>query len=339
VNAITWLHLSDLHVRGTEGTVDRVFLDKMLADISEQLDHNGLVPDAVFFTGDLAFSGQEEEYTMATTVLDDVLNACGLADRRDKLFIVPGNHDINRKAVKRSHKSVTADLLNPDRKPGEDNAYDRVNEFLSDDDERAWFFRKSQCFGQFIEAFYAGCGIALDHKAYYSVRAIEKGDHTVVVMGLNSAWLSFRDNEQGRLLLGEQQACDAEEEAKEKWPKPRLYIALIHHPLYWLAEKDIHRVQQHLPRLCDVLLRGHLHCPSYTVQSTPDWHLHEFAAGASWKARWHAYNLIQLDLDSGEAFAITRFQHPEFSVEWGADSLTYRHAKEGRIEWSIKLRE
>jgi hypothetical protein len=202
-----------------------------------------------------------------------------------------------------------------------------------------WAFKKCNDFARFIDEFFPDEKIKFDHNRYYFVRSIEKGKHTVVVAGLNSAWLSFRDNEQGRLLLGEQQVCDAEEEAKKRCPKPRLYIVLVHHPLYWLAEKDIHRVQQHLPRLCDLLLRGHLHCPSYFVQSTPDWHLHELAAGASWKARWHAYNLVELDLDKGKGFATFRFQHPELSVEWGPDRFTYRHAPDGRIQLSVTLRK
>jgi predicted phosphodiesterase len=311
----------------------------MLLDIREQLDKEYLDLDAIFFTGDLVFSGQEKEYTLATKMLDEVLDACGLTGCRDKVFIVPGNHDVDRNAVKGSHEDVIEGLLDPQKKTNEENAYDRINIFLSDEDERAWFFKKLENFGQFIREFYTGHGVTFDHNVYYSVRSIEKEGHTVVVTGLNSAWLSFTENEQGRLLLGEQQVCDAEEEAK-RWPKPRLYIVLVHHPLYWLAEKDIHRVQQHLPRLCDVLLRGHLHCPSYFVQSTPDWHLHEFAAGASWKAHWHAYNLVRIDLDSGDGLAIFRFQHPQLSVNWGPDPFTYRHAPEGRIEeWSVKLRE
>lgn len=36
MSIITWLHLSDLHFRGTEGTIDRLFFDKMLEDIQGQ---------------------------------------------------------------------------------------------------------------------------------------------------------------------------------------------------------------------------------------------------------------------------------------------------------------
>ena len=179
--------------------------------------------------------------------------------------------------------------------------------------------------------------INFDHNRYYSVRSLEKDGQTVVIVGLNSAWLSFRDNEQGQLLLGERQVCDALEEAQNKCPSARLRIVLVHHPLYWLAEKDIHRVQRHLSRKCDLLLRGHLHCPSLSIQSTPDSQLLEFASGASLKANYHAYNLVQLDLNTGKGIAIVRLQHPDLGGNWGIDSFTYRNAKEGRITFSLAL--
>jgi len=217
--------------------------------------------------------------------------------------------------------------------------YDCINEFLRNEEERASFFKGLRNFGQFVNEFYANPAIKFDHNDYYSVRSIEKDGHTVVVTGLNSAWLSREGSEQGRLLLGEQQVCDAGKKGRDKYLRPCLHIVLVHHPIYWLAEKDVHRVRQHLPRLCDLLLRGHLHCPSYFIQRTPDWHMHEFAAGASWKAAWHSYNFVKLSLDSGVGSAIVRFQHPQLSIEWKPDVFTYRHMDQGRIRWKVKLRK
>jgi predicted phosphodiesterase len=333
MGTISWLHLSDLHARDEGKAVERAVFDSMLKDIETQVEAEELDLDAVFFTGDLAFSGNSEQYKIAEKKLDSVLEACGLKGCREKLFIVPGNHDVNRQAVWPPHKAFAESLLSSD-------TYDEISNFLSAEEQRDWFFKRFEGYRQFVEAYYDGCGIEFDHSNYFYARSIEKGEHVFLVIGLNSAWSSFRDHEQGQLLLGEQQVCDAEERAQEKWPAPHLYIVLVHHPLYWLAEKDIHRVQSHLPRVCDILLRGHLHCPSYFVQRTPDWDLHEFAAGASWQALWHAYNLVALQVEDGqcEGYAISRFQHPDLSANWGPDLFTYQHSKEGRIALSLKLR-
>jgi hypothetical protein len=257
--------------------------------------------------------------------------------QRDRFFVVPGNHDVNRTAVREpgfvheQYRDFAKALLDPGK------PYSEINKFLGDDEHKQWALKKFKDFETFIEKFYNDEEIKFNHSRYYFVRSIEKEEHVVVVIGLNSAWLSFEDNEQGRLLLGERQVCDALEEAKKKWPDACLRIALVHHPLYWLAEKDIHRVQQHLPRNCGLLLRGHLHCPSFSIQSTPDSHLYEFAAGASLRANYHAYNLVKVDLDTGEVAAFVRLQHPDIGKEWGPDSFTYRNARDGKIEFHLTL--
>jgi predicted phosphodiesterase len=292
--------------------------------------------DAVFFTGDVVFSSQIEQYSLATKWFEKILDACDLSGQRNKFFIVPGNHDVDRGVVNRTkrtlshHEKLAQDLM-------ESDSYKEIDEFLSSDLDREWAFAKFHNFARFIDEFFSNEEVKFDHNRYYSVRSIEKEGYSVVVIGLNSAWLSFRDNEQGQLLLGERQVCDALEEAQKKWPGACLRIALIHHPLYWLVEKDIHRIQQHLPRKCHLLLRGHLHCPSFSVQSTPDSHLHEFAAGASLKANYRAYNLVQLDLNTGEGTAIVRLQHPEIGINWGPDVFTYRNATDGKIAFSLPL--
>jgi hypothetical protein len=65
MSTITWLHVSDLHLRGTETSVDRGTFTDMLSDIQAQCDKEGLNLDAVFFTGDIAFSSQIEQYNLA----------------------------------------------------------------------------------------------------------------------------------------------------------------------------------------------------------------------------------------------------------------------------------
>jgi predicted phosphodiesterase len=334
MTTFTWLHLSDLHLCGKETSVDRGRFENMLLDIKTQQEGTGLKPDAVFFTGDIAFSGQQEQYDLAGSWFDKILEICHLSGQRDKFFFVPGNHDVSRSVVEKpdyvreQYQSFAAGLLDS-HKP-----YSVIDKFLGDDEHKKWAFTKFQNFARFTSSF----GQKFDHQEYYSVRPVEKDGYAVVVIGLNSAWLSFQDGEQGKLLLGEIQVCDALEKAQKEWPNARLCIALVHHPLYWLAEKDIHRVQQHLPGKCDVLLRGHLHCPSFSIQSTPDSHLYEFAAGASLRAEYHAYNLVQLNLDTGAGIAILRLQHPEIGGKWGADSFTYRNAKEGKINFTLPLR-
>ena len=96
MTGITWLHLSDWHQRGKD--FDRtVVRDALLQDIRDraQIDPRLTQVEFIVFSGDLAFSGQKTEYeAVREHLLDPVLRATGLSS--DRLFIVPGNHDLDR---------------------------------------------------------------------------------------------------------------------------------------------------------------------------------------------------------------------------------------------------
>ena len=108
MSTITWLHLSDLHLRGTETSVDRGTFGDMLLDIKARREEEGLDLGAAFFTGDVAFSSQVEQYNLAAEWFDDILEVCGLSRQRDRFFIVPGNRHIDRGVVNRTRGKLGA---------------------------------------------------------------------------------------------------------------------------------------------------------------------------------------------------------------------------------------
>ncbi|MCP4119799.1 MAG: hypothetical protein GY737_31250 [Desulfobacteraceae bacterium] len=93
-NRFQILHISDLHI-STRDTFDlSVVLDPLIERVEEDRD-NGISPEIVVVTGNVAYQGIEAEYEEARKFLDKLLYALGL--ERERLFIVPGNHDVNRK--------------------------------------------------------------------------------------------------------------------------------------------------------------------------------------------------------------------------------------------------
>jgi 3',5'-cyclic AMP phosphodiesterase CpdA len=92
---ITWLHISDIHLKAGASYDRDVVLRSLLSSLKE-FGKRDLSPDVIFITGDLAFSGVEDEYTVADQFLDDLLKATNLG--RDRIFVVPGNHDVDRKS-------------------------------------------------------------------------------------------------------------------------------------------------------------------------------------------------------------------------------------------------
>lgn len=96
-----WLHLSDLHFLDKHAWRDNRVLAELVKDITV-CRAKGLRIDLVFCTGDIGFGATSNEplstqYADASAFFDEVLKACELP--RDHLFMVPGNHDIDRKKV------------------------------------------------------------------------------------------------------------------------------------------------------------------------------------------------------------------------------------------------
>ena len=101
---LTWLHLSDVHL--PPGTADTYQVDKVLKALIDTLKEQatrGERPDVIFFTGDIAEKGKD--YAKAEKFFDDLLDATGLTEQlgkkaRQRLFVVPGNHDVDQDKTK-----------------------------------------------------------------------------------------------------------------------------------------------------------------------------------------------------------------------------------------------
>src|ERR1700753_3132314 len=101
MSKLTWLHISDWHQKGED--FDRqVVRDLLMKDIKEraEIDPNLASIDFIIFSGDLAYRGKAQEYESAIDYFfNPLLEATGVGDRgRERLFIVPGNHDVDRDA-------------------------------------------------------------------------------------------------------------------------------------------------------------------------------------------------------------------------------------------------
>lgn len=248
------LHLSDIHFRAHTAWDADPLLRALNGFIGEESERDG-APDLVAITGDLAFSGIETEYDLARTWLDDLWAKFGNLPR-DRLLLVPGNHDADRSKVGRMAKLSQQDLL--DRKSQEN-----ITAALADNEERRVLFDRHAAYLKFLSDW-------LDEKQVlpWWERSIPVGETTVHVAGLDSAWMAYRDEERGQLLLGRWQLNQTV--LSQAADGAHWRIALLHHPWDYLAEFDHHEARAALHRHCDLLLRGHLHQPHPEFIQQPD---------------------------------------------------------------------
>jgi predicted phosphodiesterase len=294
MTGITWLHLSDWH-EGAEREQNRfdrdIVFNHLIEDLKarDKLDPNLSKIDFIIFSGDVAFSGQSEQYAKAwDKFFQKILDATGL--NSEKLFIIPGNHDINRDTLSdanfQQNFSLTLDRL-------------EVNNWLSDGSKRTNFFKPFTEFKQFAEDY-------LQHQkdpVYASTLLFDNiGNKRVALLGLNSALMSGRNknlqgeiSDQANLFVGEHQIVTGLNKIKDYDVK----IAVLHHPREWLINVDLTSFDQHLNNF-DFVLCGHRHI-SQTVQlSGMGGHCHIIAAGASYSSRDYSngYNFVHYEPDT-----------------------------------------
>lgn len=100
---LTWLHISDIHFSPSTNWRDIPARSKLIKFLKDGFASSALPkPDLVFCTGDIAFGELSkaplvQQYQYAKSFFEELLRVCDLS--KDRLFVVPGNHDINRDAL------------------------------------------------------------------------------------------------------------------------------------------------------------------------------------------------------------------------------------------------
>jgi 3',5'-cyclic AMP phosphodiesterase CpdA len=320
MNTLTWLHISDLHFRASKTYDADVVLKALLRDIAERIQQDNLRPDFIAATGDVAFSGQPDEYKLAQDFFDKLLAATDVP--RERLFVVPGNHDASRGLVSTGAKAIAAQL----------NDRDSVNAVLATPDDRRLMMARFKGYAEFVNSYLnQGWG----DERYFYVRPLDMAGRKVALLGLNSAWLCASDQDKANgLLIGERQARTALDEVEGI----DLKIALMHHPFDWLREFDQNDSAAMLTDGCDFILHGHLHQTAMTQLTSPDSSAMILACGACYETRqWpNMYNWVQLNLDAGTGTVYLRRYSDARGGFWAPDTLTYRNVKNGEYPFSLR---
>ena len=250
------LHLSDVHFRvGKRWDAEPV--TRALARFINAEVASGLVPDLVVFSGDLAFSGAAEEYALARDWLENELwPALPEGPPRDRLLLVPGNHDVDRRKISRGVRAMQDGLLAA-------RTQDEVAALLSDEHDRNNMLRRHAAYMDFVAGWYGKPQLLP-----WWQRMVEIRGTRLHITGLDTAWMSCGDDDRSRLLLGRYQLTQTvgtQEADDTAWR-----IAVLHHPWEYLAEFDHHPSRSAVHQHCDLLLRGHLHQPLSERVSPPD---------------------------------------------------------------------
>ena len=280
---VTWLHVSDFHLREGRSSLQGAVLSAMLEDLSRRRG-TGLSIDFILATGDLAFSGENSQYDLVATFFNRLASTIDLPTTR--IFCVPGNHDVQRERRTICFAGARQTL----------QSHNDIYRFLADVEERNTLLTRQENFRRFQNDFFPTQvrQPTADDLGYVS--SLDVADLRIAILALNSAWLSEGGTSDERhLLISEHQVTNAIEIASRT--NPHILIAIQHHPFDFLCRFDQRTTQRRLQEACHFIHSGHLHEPDATEAVTYTGHCLTLAAGASFESRAfrNAYTLIHFD--------------------------------------------
>ncbi|APR86272.1 Hypothetical protein A7982_11621 [Minicystis rosea] len=284
----SWIHLSDIHIGHGDAAHgwDQKLVLKVLHDDVEHLIAGGRVPPprAVLVTGDIAFSGatrSRKEYADAREWLASIAAAAGVT--KGDVFVVPGNHDVQRR-VDKDDKTVGA-LVRRIRKgkAGLDAA-------LADKAEVARLRKRMARYLTFAAGFAPACradATGPKKPLWWTHRQSGDGALKVRIMGLNTALLAADEKDRGNLRLGKAQLSQALLDDADD--RATVIVALSHHPFRagWLADEE--EIATWVRNHAHLHLSGHVHVADavQTVSSGGKSFLHVSAGAAHGDAEKH----------------------------------------------------
>ena len=267
-----------------------VVLSAMCKDIERQRAEMAI--DFILVSGDLAYSGQADEYVLVGQFFDDLATAAGV--RKDEVFCVPGNHDIDRNRERLCFCGARSVLQDP----GQTDA------FLASPvtDNFVTLLKREESYRGFQAAYFADQPtIPTDEGLGYVARIAIDGVR-LAILGFDSAWLADGGVEDHmKLLLGERQVLNAIKIVQDSGDPPHIVVALAHHPLHLLQDFDRHNVQTRIDRHCQFFHCGHLHQSETRPTGNSPLGCLTVAAGASFETRHtqNTYSVVTLDLLQG----------------------------------------
>lgn len=245
------LHISDIHFRAPDCLnpaldPDRPYRTRLLQDVRDQVANLGPVT-AVLVGGDIAFKGAPEEYQTAMTWLTELAAIAGCP--MERVFVVPGNHDVDRAAIGRSAAVRNAQGAICQAQDGA-----REREFrtqISDPETAGTLLVPLVAYNDFAKVF--NCQVFLPDRLYWRQDLDLGGGVVLRIHGLTSTILSGRggqDDTKGQLYLSPlQTVLDPVDDVAN--------LVICHHPPDWFIDHE--DADEAICNRAQIQLFGHKH--------------------------------------------------------------------------------
>jgi predicted phosphodiesterase len=302
--------------------------------------------DLVCCTGDVANRGLQEEYEAATPFFAAILECLGVP--QDRLFVVPGNHDMARPVEPDAWQKLRTKLA-----AGAD--VQEVSRWMAGHTgpplglEATWreqILARQAAYRDWVRHTLGRpdmdpANSPHGHLGYRSSVRLPGWNCNVHILGLDTAWLAGDDADAGHLRLTEDQLMRVATHEDGK-PLRGLRLLLMHHPWHDLADGAACR--RLLSGHVDLVLRGHLHEPELEIWADPDRQVRQLAAGCLYEGHRadqypNACHVLTLTLDAQGHLLTAEVRFRAWSARgghWHDDDSLYRESRQGRLTWIVQ---
>lgn len=245
------IHLSDFHLRtSTQLETDEV-LKSLTGDLNRRIQELGLPDPHVALSGDLAYGGREEEYSIVDGFVDSLRET--LHARR--MVYCGGNHDVNWSLLAPFNAELMNDMV--EKRGGVAGTEAR----FGDDADRVALKNGMGPYYSFLEKH----GLKSTDDLFY-IDSVDVADVRLNYISLNSAFIFSRKyNYHGYVGLRQMLAA---EKAVASADRPSFNITLVHHPLEAIVPSAQEETKRRLFSFSDIILNGHVHSPRVSVEYT-----------------------------------------------------------------------
>jgi len=278
---ILLVHLSDMHFKSDNNSI---LLRKK--KIVEAVQNLAAEANEIFiaFSGDIAFSGKQNEYENAIVFTDYIKDY--LKDYCHKtihIVIIPGNHDCNHEIKDQKIREALIKQIHKD------------TDLASDDSIITQCCSVQKDFSDFSE-FYCDQDNRIFTNKLFSIFKYDYPEYNIIFFCYNTAWISQLDEVPGTLYFPIKHFTN-----NCLGHKVNLIISIFHHPLNWYIPENSRELRNHIERTSDILLTGHEHVGSKSIKFDLEDNYTEHIEGAvlqDWNdERRSAFTTVEFDLN------------------------------------------
>jgi hypothetical protein len=280
---LLFLHLSDIHMRSPKGSNPILNRTKQIIGALTSVTSECQIC-FITVSGDIAFSGKEQEYLIATEFFKQIEKEIISHIKNCKVvfYFVPGNHDCDF-SLQNSLREIV--IANYSSKTFDNSILDTCLQVQGD-------------YEKFLSSWASTSNEKSPIERSISIQKIKVEDQIIEFRLINSALLSTLHERQGSLFFPTELLSFNSSDTTVS----NIIITILHHPYNWFESANGRSIREILEATSDFILTGHEHEEDNFIKTRSNDEKVEYIEGGKLQdmqdQNKSSFNILFADLDS-----------------------------------------